>query len=519
MLWLSDEALRNSIHVMGGPGSGKSRLMGRGVGWLFFLRRIPTVIFDPTGGTIDNFLSKIIPLEEGNQRLLWPRVTYVDMGSPEYIMPWPLYYRTSADDTLFAISNRYLEVIRRLDPYLQTASVEGWNALVETGTYTGMILSALGLQITEAPDLINRPQRWKGRFEEALAANPEVEPAVSFFRALQNLKPDLRSRRTRAFLNKLLPFTADPGMQAMFGSSEHGIDWQQTVERGQTVLLDFRSETNLERRRFKMLWCFTTLVEFLKSRGLAGRDNPMCLMIDEVTQLLGFRTIENSVMAEDLEELVSVIARNYGVYLCIAHQSLAQLDDRIKNVLMQMGTQIIGVTPNPEDARYLAEQFLNYDPHRVKKEDPVWMGISTQGIFGSYTTPTIIDYTTSEYTPEEQLLMTADQFKKLGRFRFIVRAARGEGQIAGSLQRMSIENLDKNRYPDDELTSRARELLRRRDGVRREPLLTSIRARLSAEQREKPVPPEVVTIEEYAYDIQVQTKVTDDEEIILREEA
>ena len=132
---------------------------------------------------------------------------------------------------------------------------------------------------------------------------------------------------------------------------------------------------NPERRRLKLLWSFLSLVEYLKSRGIQGREQPVSLMIDEVTQLAGYGHAEQALLLLDLEELVSVISRNMGVWLTVAHQSLAQLDPRLVNVLMQMGTQIIGVTPNPDDALYLARQFTTYDPYLVKKHEPVWMGM------------------------------------------------------------------------------------------------------------------------------------------------
>ena len=31
--WLGDDARRNGIHLLGGPGSGKSRALGRLLGW------------------------------------------------------------------------------------------------------------------------------------------------------------------------------------------------------------------------------------------------------------------------------------------------------------------------------------------------------------------------------------------------------------------------------------------------------------------------------------------------------
>ena len=36
LVWISDDARSMGIHVMAGKGSGKSRLMGRLIGWLDF---------------------------------------------------------------------------------------------------------------------------------------------------------------------------------------------------------------------------------------------------------------------------------------------------------------------------------------------------------------------------------------------------------------------------------------------------------------------------------------------------
>ncbi len=87
-------------------------------------------------------------------------------------------------------------------------------------------------------------------------------------------------------------------------------------------------------------------------------------------------------MAEDIEELVAVLARNYGVNVVIAHQNLSQVDEKINNVLMQMGTQMIGHLANPDDALYLARQFFHYEPYRVKKREPVWMNLEQPGSYG-----------------------------------------------------------------------------------------------------------------------------------------
>ena len=53
LLWLPDESRSMGIHIMAGKGSGKSRLMGRLIAWLDFVRGVPQVIVDPHGPTID----------------------------------------------------------------------------------------------------------------------------------------------------------------------------------------------------------------------------------------------------------------------------------------------------------------------------------------------------------------------------------------------------------------------------------------------------------------------------------
>ena len=468
---LSGRALFEKLHQMGEAGSGKSRFLGRVLCWLRFRYCHPQVILDPTGGTIDNFFDKLIRLPRERQEQLWPRVRYVDMsGKGGYVVPFPLYHPLSPNDSLFDVSQRFLEVVRRMDVHLDKAPILGLNALATISTYTGMLLTALGYQITEAESLIRRPEEWEGRLERALSITPEVQPAVEFFRDyIKN--PKERARQSNTFLTKIMPFIAEPTMRAMFGASEPGIDWDEAVKKGYTVCLDFSKELNAERRRFKLLWCFRSLTDYFKLRGAAGRKQPVGFVIDEVTQLLGFGAGEQSVMAEDIEELVSVVARNYGVApLCIAHQNLPQLNsERIQKALMTMGTQMIGVQSDPESALLLAQYFHRYDPYLVKRYEPVWMS----DMFG----PFVVDHRPVDFTLEEQATLNSYGFMNLGRFQFIVRPAVGEGDKQGQLRRVSIARFDPGIYPNAEWGTHARQLLMQRDGRPVEEVLGAIDSR------------------------------------------
>ncbi|MBW7884703.1 MAG: type IV secretion system DNA-binding domain-containing protein [Caldilineaceae bacterium] len=487
-VWFGDDARRSGIHLMGGPGSGKSRALGRLLAWIDFLRGSPQVVLDPTGGTIDNFLDRLILQPPAVQELLWPRVRYVDLGASDSVTPMPLYRRRHAQESWFAVANRPLEIFRRIDPHLATASVEGWNALFEAGIYAGQLAAALGLQVTEVADLLRQPKRWKIRCETLRATYTDLEPALEYLREYARLKPELQRRRTGSLLTKLLPFLADPAMQATFAADREGISIPAVDHECLTLLVDGRHERDPVRRQFKLLWLFRLVTDYLKERGMAGRARPLGFIIDEVTQLLGFHSLENTVMAEDLEELVSVVARNYGCNLTIAHQSLTQIaGERIRNVLMQMGTQIIGLVHNPDDREYLARHFFRYDAYKVKKEEPVWMNVQ-YGI-GPYSgaAPKIIDHTTTEFTAEEQLIAVAERFRTLDRFCFLVRRAAGEGAVANALQEVSIAQLDAGRYPDEEQLAVARRQLCQRDGFPVDDLLAEIRSRTRRALAEQPL--------------------------------
>jgi hypothetical protein len=485
LAWIPDEARYNGVVVAGGEGSGKSRLMGRLLAFLDFLRGLPLFLVDPTGGTIDNFLDKLCRLPAHLQEAYWPRVIYVEMsGLFDAIVPFPLYYRLSAEESLETIAQRYLEVVRRLDPNLERASVEGWNALSQLGTDVGMILAALGLQITEAVDLLQHPQQWQTQFAQAVASYPEVQPAIEHLLRFAQEKPEYRTRRSDAFVSKSKLFLRDPRMQAMFGASTPGIDWAQVVTNRSAVLLDFRHELTQERKRFKLLWVFLSLLTFFKYRGIAGRLQPISFIFDEITQILNIRTGDGTaVMADDFEELLSVVGRNYGILGTYSFQGLSQIDMRIRTTLLRRGSQLIGVMPDPEDARYLARQLIPYDPFVVKKQERVWGSMPQFDQYQmplQYSLPKVIDYKDVEYTPEEFYLLAMQRFQTLQKFEFLAKLATGEGQISQPLQKISIARVDSGAYPDPTYMTGVRRALAQQHGVPTATLLEEIRNRRHA---------------------------------------
>jgi hypothetical protein len=294
--WLARQTISRSarsmgIYVLAGRGTGKSRLLGRKIASEDFFAGIPQVIIDPVGATIDNFLDKVIRvlqhLPASQHPFILQRIRYVDMsGKAGSITPFPLYYCLGTERSLLEIAERYLQVIIKSNPDLFSAQVLGWPPLHRIGVYTGIVLAALGLQITEAESLLSHPEDWerRGRFAEAERRSAEAKPAVSYFRETYiPMRPADRSRLITPFLDKIFTFSLDPVLRAMFGATEPGIKWDDVAEKGQTVLLDFRAELDAEMRRFKMLWVFDYLYSWIKTRGRSTQ--PFGVIIDEFAHM------------------------------------------------------------------------------------------------------------------------------------------------------------------------------------------------------------------------------------------
>ena len=186
----------------------------------------------------------------------------------------------------------------------------------------------------------------------------------------------------------------------------------------------------------------------------------------------------------------------------------------------------MGVTPNPDDAFYLARQFTPYDPYRVKKREPVWMGVADPDVIHTVSVPQIIDWRTVEFTPEEQLLLVANRFRRLRRFEWLARVATGEGMITGDLRPLSIANLDRGLYPDQALVDEVGRRLMQRDGQPVGEILTAITRRLRSSlytPSGSPNPVQaaepVATMDEYAHAVPLPTPHEENDEEALRDEA
>jgi len=460
------------IRAVATRGAGKSSILGPILAWNDFLTNKPTIVFDPNGGAIDGFMRKFLQLPKSQRKKLAKRILYVNMaGSGDFVVCWPLYYKQGSE-SLYQVSQRPLDVIRKIDPSLAVAPARGFNALHKVGTHIGMLLFSLGFQVTESLALLNDPKGFIDRFLKLLQDKPETAAAIDFFLGeLASLRDYQRNDLVGTFINKFSMFSLDPVTRAMFGAATPTIDWKRVEDQNLVVLLDYRHEHDLERLRFKLLWVYSSFKEYVTRRG-AGRHKPISLIIDEIGYLLSVNNFQSDLMADEIDEMINRLSRGYRVMLTLAHQELYQLSKRMQKSLMSLGTQIIGSTTDVESSRLLQERFSQFDPLRVKKQEAVF----DRGAPTEYMRDI-------EYSYQEQLFMDSRRFLELPRFHFLVSRPGGEGATGNVLEEVNLEGYDFGHSIPDQAVAKLRNELAASSGRPVAEVLTEIDRRLNPWQQ------------------------------------
>ncbi|WP_040668474.1 hypothetical protein [Nitrolancea hollandica] len=459
-------------------GSGKSRYIGRVHIPQDILSRTPLVAITPVTGLIENVLDKCCYLPDPVFAECWSRIHYINMaGQPadhsgdRLIIPFPIYQRTNPTESFYDITKPFVDVIRRVDPALSAASIQGMNRLLPILLSSGIIIAALGLGIREAYSLVSDPKEWEPRIIEVAAAYPtyiDVQEAAADLLDLAQLQakqPREFEIRTEVYRNKLAPFRFNPVMAAIFnGSSDKAISWDEVESKQLAVLIDLKDIDDAEDKRFCYFWIFHSLMRWMKKRG--KHAIPFSLVIDELSECVGSVELNAEIFASDLDALLNRYARNNSVQVTLMAQELHQFQDpKIQHTLLSCGNLILGSTTNKETALLFARRFFRPDLYKIKEQLPVYG--SDRGDYFE------LDRRNVYFTPDEQDELNSRKFLDLPTFQFYLGVSPREGTPPTSLQRFSIEALDRGIYPDPERIEAIQHGLMRRDGVRHSEVLPS----------------------------------------------
>jgi hypothetical protein len=125
---IADSSRGMGLRIVAGKGSGKSRLIGRTVVFQDFVRRVPTLVIDPTQALINNVLDKILRLPPNVQQAAYKRIRYINLAGEldsegrMRVVPFPILYKARSP---FDAAQRFPDVMERIDPALRSAPMLG----------------------------------------------------------------------------------------------------------------------------------------------------------------------------------------------------------------------------------------------------------------------------------------------------------------------------------------------------------------------------------------------------------
>jgi hypothetical protein len=155
------------------------------------------------------------------------------------------------------------------------------------------------------------------------------------------------------------------------------------------------------------------------------------------------------------------------------HQSVYQIDEQLRNTLLNLGTYIFGRAATMSEARLLADVLFKRDPYLVKHWRKVWGSeavLSSSGrVIGS--THVVIDHNLNSCRLRTSRNASGHRIYEQGLFEFLLRPALGEGEVRQEVIPISIANavLDTEtgeyQFPDQEAVAKLRSLLAAHAGV------------------------------------------------------
>lgn len=357
-LYLSPDERGTHLYVIGSSGVGKSKGLANWILEDIDARRGCGVI-DPHGDLIRDIVSFAPRFE---------KIILVDFTDPDYIVGFnPLEQQEGIDP--FTQTLELVEVFRKIWN-LSEGTTPRLLEILRNAVYT--LIEAGGTMLDIEPLLTNSD------FRQEMIKYATNEAVVSFWHdRFEKWQDNERIHSVESTLNKVSTFTSDPRMRLMLSSKKSTIDFRQIMDEGKTILVNL-SKGVLRTNSFLLGALFVAKIQMaaMSRQELAPQERRLFYFyVDE------FQNYATYSFAEILSE-----ARKYGLSLTLAHQSLEQLDEQLRAIILGNAKNFIVFRPDRRDAELLIKYMLDYLPFDVKsvnlEEEDSYFSINEQWEMG-----------------------------------------------------------------------------------------------------------------------------------------
>lgn len=336
--YLPEEDRAIHVYVLGSSGVGKSKGLanwiledignGRGCG-----------VIDPHGDLVNDVVGN---LEYFNDVIL------VEMTDPDSIIGFnPLEQQEGIDPYTQALE--LIEVFRKI-----------WNLSDDKTPRLLEILRNAVLTLIEAGGtmLDIEPLLTNQEFREERLKYVTYEAVASFWRnRFDRWEQKDRVTNVESTLNKVSSFTSDPRIRLMLSAKKSTIDFRKIMDEGKTVLINLAKGV-LRTNSFLLGALFVAKIQMAAMSRVCLQPSdrkPFYLYVDE------FQNYATLSFAEIMSE-----ARKYGLSLTLAHQSLVQLSDDLRDIILGNANNFVVFRCDRQDAELIIKYLKDYDPFNWK---------------------------------------------------------------------------------------------------------------------------------------------------------
>ncbi|MHB8858303.1 MAG: type IV secretory system conjugative DNA transfer family protein [Thermoleophilia bacterium] len=173
-----------------------------------------------------------------------------------------------------------------------------------------------------------------------------------------------RIANVESTLNKVSSFTSDPRIRLMLSAQKSTVDFRRIMDEEKTVLINLAKGV-LRTNSFLLGALFVAKIQMAAMSRVdlpANERKPFYLYVDE------FQNYATLSFAEIMSE-----ARKYGLSLTLAHQSLVQLSDDLRDIILGNAKNFIIFRCDRQDAELIIKYIKDYDPFdwKLKTESSI----------------------------------------------------------------------------------------------------------------------------------------------------
>ncbi|MGZ8889750.1 MAG: type IV secretory system conjugative DNA transfer family protein, partial [Halobacteriota archaeon] len=413
-IYIDDETRTTSLHIIGAPGTGKTKFIEHLVRE-DIRRGSGVMLIDPHGHL---FMSLCRWCEQtGIERRR--KILVLDPSAVDFAFSFnPLDYERYAGkgDEEMSVEFMVAAIFRAIAQAWRENDPEKRPRLRRCLESTLVPLVERKLTLLETEQVLDMSEDGKN-IREAFARetyNPAVAVMWRQFNAMRDADFMEKFESTG---NRLFEVWKAPPIRNIIGQNKRNINFLKLMNEGWVVLVNLNGARRLSGDNARVIGALLVNDLFLAARcrdEKTGKQHPFHVYIDECAEYIN----------EDVARILTE-GRKFGLHLTLAHQDLAQLreeGDRVYSAVMGAArTKVVFSVQHPDDAEVVADLIFNgeYDLEEPKRSlDKPFVVDQVRSIFhggakGSSSTSTQSvgsqpRSTTTAISPEGEPLQTAE---------------------------------------------------------------------------------------------------------------